>query len=188
MENPYLGRKCWGFWGTIYPNKGSRSSRPPKHNSWHHSACFELLRVYVPHIVLVLLSFECWPEITWSSFRPLDDVIGKQRWRILKERYRFTIEKFWNFCSKFFRFLVIGLFSLTWKIPISGENFGFFGVPFTQKWFKVPKTPKNQFLASQRVFWAITRICISHRFGAIKIWVLSGNHVIAVSVTRWRHR
>ena len=67
----------------------------------------------VSRTVSVLLRFECGPEVTWLPFRPLGDVIGKQRWRILKERPRFAIVINWNCLSSWHRFQVNSLSLLT---------------------------------------------------------------------------
>ena len=101
--------------------------------------------------------------MTSSPFRPLDDVTENSKWRIRKERPRVVIEMCWSFFAIFLRFWVIWLFSLTWKIPISGEILGVLGTPFTQKWFKVVKTPKRHFLGPDHVFWAIIRVCTIFR-------------------------
>ena len=101
--------------------------------------------------------------MTSSPFRPLDDVTENSKWRIRKDRPRVVIEMCWPFFAIFLRFWVIRLFSLTWKIPISGEILGVLGTPFTQKWFKVVKTPKRHFLGPDHVFWAIIRVCTIFR-------------------------
>ena len=101
--------------------------------------------------------------MTSSPFRPLDDVTENSQWRIRKDRSRVVIEMCLPFFAIFLRFWVIRLFSLTWKIPISGEILGVLGTPFTQKWFKVVKTPKRHFIGPDHVFWAIIRVCTIFR-------------------------